>query len=268
LLRDKSRLVLWNPSTDQQDTLISDLQPGAIGTVGSDFVALGETRPGGNESTNVFIWSMKEKKKIQTLNSGTRAADVLTGHDATMSIAIGGMGQELIYSRAPFDSQQRFTGHSGTITDIAFNSDGSLAATSSRDGTVRVWNLAGPKQPSVELPVRKKWIESVDLSNDAMVTVVETGEMQIWDTATWKSRLAFQLFENFTGNNSYWIKHGRFVNGQKYFVASSGSTSSVKLIDLSRVSALLSAQTRAVASETRARTGLVVKDDDLIAANE
>jgi len=78
-------------------------------------------------------------------------------------------------------------GHSGTILDLAFRSDGGAVATSGDDGTVRVWELPSAR-PLLELRGHQGKVRRVAFSTDGTV-IVSTSEdktARIWNAADGK----------------------------------------------------------------------------------
>jgi WD40 repeat protein/tRNA A-37 threonylcarbamoyl transferase component Bud32 len=80
----------------------------------------------------------------------------------------------------------RYRGHREEVTGVAFSPDGTHLASSSRDGTVKLWGL--PPQPDT-LPLRPHApVESVAFSPDRRRIVTAGGignhQVKIWDVAT------------------------------------------------------------------------------------
>jgi WD40 repeat protein len=71
-------------------------------------------------------------------------------------------------------------GHSDRVTSITFTPDGSLLATTSRDGTLRLWNLEGKQ---LALAQEKDWLLRVTASPDSqlLATAGRDHTVKIWD---------------------------------------------------------------------------------------
>ncbi|MGW3728917.1 nSTAND1 domain-containing NTPase [Streptomyces sp. NPDC000851] len=76
----------------------------------------------------------------------------------------------------------RLEGHSDTVRDIAWSSDGRLLATASRDGTARVYEAESGRQLWV-LPCDGAMVESVSFSPDAarLATAGRDQVIRVWD---------------------------------------------------------------------------------------
>ena len=75
------------------------------------------------------------------------------------------------------------TGHTGEVTGVAFNKEGSTVASASKDGTVRLWSVASG-QPRVEpLTGHTGWVYAVAFSPEGslLASANQDGTVQLWD---------------------------------------------------------------------------------------
>jgi eukaryotic-like serine/threonine-protein kinase len=97
------------------------------------------------------------------------------------------------------------TGHEGTVTCAAFSPDGKSLATGSRDGTVRIWDVARHSCRTT-LKATKLAVWSVAFTPDGkgLMTAYEN-RVELWDTDSWRSRT------NFPGQVAALSKTGAFL---------------------------------------------------------
>ncbi|MEU6061228.1 helix-turn-helix domain-containing protein [Streptomyces sp. NPDC047097] len=91
------------------------------------------------------------------------------------------LGALLSTQAQPFSA--RLTGHRGPVNAIALSPDGSLLATASSDGTVRLWRTT-EHRPTAVLPVPGR-VRAVAFSADGrlLATTSTRGPVRLWDTA-------------------------------------------------------------------------------------
>jgi WD40 repeat protein len=77
------------------------------------------------------------------------------------------------------------TGHTNAVTSAVFSLDGDTLATASADGTVRLWNVTDPAQPTPlgTLTGPTGVVNSVALSADGhtLATGRADGTVQLWN---------------------------------------------------------------------------------------
>src|SRR5437016_167105 len=80
-----------------------------------------------------------------------------------------------------------YTGHSGSVFDLAWSSDGSRIASASKDGTAQVWNANTGKNIVVYHGHSAK-VESVTWSPDSKLVASSSADttVQIWEAGTGK----------------------------------------------------------------------------------
>jgi len=113
--------------------------------------------------------------------------------------------------------QQKFlwSGHSNFITSVSFFPDGKRLASSSRDGTIRIWDLSrGPTDKILRTP--QGWPQGVAISADGKVLVggegggaTVDGSIAVWDAET--GNLKRRLRETYGGGNVVLSPDGKTV---------------------------------------------------------
>jgi WD40 repeat protein len=90
---------------------------------------------------------------------------------------------------SPDSTKEKLVGHSGRCLGLAFSPDGRSLASSSHDGTVRLWDLGNGQTIQIMAPEPEKnssWMKAVAFSPDGkrIVSGGEAGTLHLWDTAT------------------------------------------------------------------------------------
>ena len=73
-------------------------------------------------------------------------------------------------------------GHTARIQDIAYSPDNSLLATSSYDGTIRIWNANRMSDNPVMITEHESWALAIAFSPDGkqLISTSEKGEIFYW----------------------------------------------------------------------------------------
>ena len=89
------------------------------------------------------------------------------------------------------------TGHTGPVTAVAIAPDGSWLATTSSDGTLRIWDAA-TGQPRATLTGHENPVTAVAIAPDGswLATTSSDGTLRIWDAATGQPRATLTGHEN------------------------------------------------------------------------
>ena len=90
-----------------------------------------------------------------------------------------------------------FTGHTGSITSVAFSPEGTMLASSSSDKTVKLWDIATGRTIAT-LEGHTYWVTSVAFSLDGTTLASVSGQrVKLWDVVT-KQHIATLM-------HTYWV---------------------------------------------------------------
>jgi WD40 repeat protein len=100
-----------------------------------------------------------------------------------------------VWDLATGREQAQFTGHSDSITAIAFSPDTRLLATASYDDTIRLWHIATGYQQT-QLKGDTKWVTALSFSPDGQLLAgAGAGRaIQLWDVSTGLEQAQFNGF--------------------------------------------------------------------------
>jgi eukaryotic-like serine/threonine-protein kinase len=105
-------------------------------------------------------------------------------------LAIAGDDMVLLWNPNTREVTSTLRGHSATVSDISFSSDGNRLISSSHDGTVRIWDIASARTLIVidahsgslrSAHMTKDDHELVTIGNDGRVLIWSALEQQSWD---------------------------------------------------------------------------------------
>jgi WD40 repeat protein len=250
----------------ETDRELSPTGEGVVSGLDGQFLAYAETMNGVGGTSNVFVADLEKGLLVSRLAADGREPDVIRSARIGRGIAAGDMDQTLTFWRDYLDdrTKEQLVGHNGTITDFSISRDSKFAATSSRDGTVRYWDLASGKSLYARGGTRD-WIEAITLTqNGTAAAISEYGQVDVFSLSDGNTRWTINLFDKYVGNNSFWIKHAQSINKGEQFLAASGSDTALKLVSMKAVEAKLSEALDALVSEVRRETRLELDGRELL----
>jgi len=80
----------------------------------------------------------------------------------------------------------RMTGHTNSVTSVAFSPDGRLLATAAADATLRLWDVADRRQIGEPMTGPAEWVLSMAFSPDGrrLASTSISGAVRLWDVAS------------------------------------------------------------------------------------
>jgi WD40 repeat protein/energy-coupling factor transporter ATP-binding protein EcfA2 len=141
----------------------------------------------GLQDGNVQIVDAESKSLIKLIENDERSAITAASWNRKGSwIVIGdSKGNLIVRDAVSYEELDNLEGHKSPITDINFNPLDDIMATSSRDGTARMWDCTNLNNQPIILQDHDKWVLSVVFSPDGKSLVTSSNQkdrLLIWST--------------------------------------------------------------------------------------
>lgn len=162
----------------------------AINTSGNRIVS-------GDNDGIAIVWDVPSVSQVQTLTGHTAAVNSVAFSTANQAIVVTGSDDQtakiwnattgaLLLTLAPvFQNGQLVSGHSNSVTSVAFSPDGTRVATASVDRTAKLWDTATGAE-ILTFTGHNDRLTSVAFSPDGTQVITGSGDgtARIWSVAT------------------------------------------------------------------------------------
>jgi WD40 repeat protein len=140
------RVRIWERSTMRQRHLLGT----SYGVTRVAFFADGKTLAACNAAASVQLWDLtgKEPKPTAMLQKGSTPYYALAVSHSGSHLVAGGADSAVrvwLLGEGGWKLLSEHFDHSAALTDLAFAPDGKIFASSSNDGTIRLWSVKGDK---------------------------------------------------------------------------------------------------------------------------
>lgn len=193
---DKS-VILWNLLTDEKRTIVTHSSRIRTIYLSKD----GSYIFGGTDDGKLIRWNIANGEAKEIYDNKQQAINALCMNSSGSRLAIGDIsGNIIIIDPSTSKKISQVKGHSARIQDIAYSPDNSQLATSSYDGTIRIWNAGKLSESPVLITEHESWALAIAFSPDGrtLVTSSEKGVIYYW--ATRAKYMAEQICNNVSRN--------------------------------------------------------------------
>ncbi|MCD4834381.1 MAG: hypothetical protein K8R31_11340 [Bacteroidales bacterium] len=159
----------------------------------------------GTQDGKISIWDVNDTTKANVINDESKIAITAVKYNNTGNwLATGNSnGDIMIWDSKTFEAIENLEGRKSRINDIDFNIDDKLMATSSQDGTARMWDCTNLNNQPIELTDHESWVLSSIFSPDGKKLVTSSKDKDriiIWSTKS--EYLATDIYDRITRNMS------------------------------------------------------------------
>ncbi|UXX79320.1 High-affnity carbon uptake protein Hat/HatR [Reichenbachiella carrageenanivorans] len=175
---------------------------------------------GGSESGSVYLWDLENNYEEKSLYiKGGSAVHAISFNRDGKILAIGDdEGDVILWDLQESKQIRRLTGHDAKVTDLEFSKDNTLLASTSFDGTARIWVMEFLNDLPIVLDDHgtgrgsKKWVWSAAFSPDGQTLMTGAGDGVIRYWPTHPDEMALEI----CGNPK--IEHNLSVNSWNAYV--------------------------------------------------
>lgn len=147
----------------------------------------GNILAGGNEEGHVVLWDLNNNNEERQLYRTEKVpiSAIAFSNDGQLLVFGDESGTVTIWDLEGKKVLKKMPGHESDITDLEFNADNSLLASTSRDGTAKLWIMNDLNDLPIELDDHgdgiesEKWVWSVSFSPDGNSLVTGAGDANI-----------------------------------------------------------------------------------------
>jgi hypothetical protein len=176
-------VIYWNLLTGEKRTIVTNLTRIRAICASKD----GNYVFGGTDDGKLIRWDISNGDAKELYDNRQQAINALSLNGTGTRIAMGDIsGNIIIIESAAGKRIAQVKGHTARIQDIAYSPDNSQLATSSYDGTIRIWNASRLSENPVVITEHESWALAIAFSPDGrtLVSSSEKGVVFYWPSRT------------------------------------------------------------------------------------
>jgi WD40 repeat protein len=141
----------------------------------------------GTQDGKISLYDFKDLSKPVLIGEESKngISSLAYNHKGSWLVVGDSKGKVQVFDTDNYNEIKNLEGHKARIYDIDFNPSDSLFATSSLDGTVRVWDCTNLNNQPIELKDHESWVLSISFTPDGKKLVTSSNKKDrilIWDT--------------------------------------------------------------------------------------
>jgi WD40 repeat protein len=191
-------IMYWDLLSGQEHTIVSYNERIRSMCVSKD----GKYVYGGTDDGKLIRWSIDNGEALTLFDNNNNPIYALALNSTGSNLAIGDKtGNILIINSSTGKRIAQAKGHTARILDINYSPDNSQLASSSFDGTVRIWNAHDYSENPIVIKEHESWVLSIAFNPNGktLVSSSNNGDL-IYYWATRTEYLADQICKNVTRN--------------------------------------------------------------------
>ncbi|GAB4573414.1 MAG: hypothetical protein Kow0077_15750 [Anaerolineae bacterium] len=182
-----STVIAWdvNPASATYGAIIRSFEGHGSDVHSACFAQEGAAILTNSEDLSFRLWDFETGMEMRQRFIGADSGRMVISPDGhTVLFAVG--EPLYLWDLDSWGQDRPLAGHTGTLLDVAFSPDGTLAVTASRDRTLRVWNITN--QEALHRYNQGMPVTAVDVSPDnKLIAIAEgqsTGNLWLYDPET------------------------------------------------------------------------------------
>ena len=134
----------------------------------------------GTQDGKITLYNLQNLKHSEIINKEYEypITAIQFNHKGNWLVTGNTRGDIFVWNAATYVKMDDLEGHKSRIYDIGFNPDDNIMATSSLDGTVRLWDCKNLNNQPIELTDHESWVLSIAFSPDGRHLVTSSNQKE------------------------------------------------------------------------------------------
>jgi WD40 repeat protein len=179
---DKS-LISWNLLTGKSEKIVTHSSRIRVISVSKD----GRYVYGGTDDGKLIRWTISNGESRMIYDNRNTSINTLALNRNGSRVVLGDKsGNIIVLDPNAGRVISRVKGHSSRVLDISYSPDNTQLASSSMDGTIKIWNARDLSETPIVLTAHESWVFAIAFSPDgrSIVSSSENGDIFFWSSRT------------------------------------------------------------------------------------